>query len=255
MFKEEREEKILEVLKKKRKIEVDDLSNMFSVSKATVRKDLNKLKEKIEGLERTYGGAILREKHTDDIGELKERKKMNKKKKEKIGKKTCSFIGKGSTIMIDAGTTTLEVVKNLKDDLNLTIISNSLEICYFLSKTKDFKVVSIGGVINQKNLSMRGKLGIKLLSEYSADQSIIGVEGISEKFGLTVSNELVARIKKRMIAESDKVIIVSDSSKIGRVRMSKFADLSEIDKLIMDDQVSEDFQEFLEKFNVKLIKV
>ncbi len=59
MFAEERQEKLLGILREKRKVAVSEMCDVFNVSGATIRADLRQLEE--EGLlTRTHGGAVLR---------------------------------------------------------------------------------------------------------------------------------------------------------------------------------------------------
>ena len=58
MFAEERRKEIINLLKTKKRASVNDLSDKFDVSRATIRRDLSEL-EKNGFLRRTHGGAIL----------------------------------------------------------------------------------------------------------------------------------------------------------------------------------------------------
>ena len=60
MFAIERQARIKEILLKEKRVDVIELSKMFSVTEVTIRRDLDKLAR--EGfLIKTYGGAVLNE--------------------------------------------------------------------------------------------------------------------------------------------------------------------------------------------------
>lgn len=88
MFAEERQEKLLGILREKRKVAVSEMCDVFNVSGATIRADLRQLEE--EGLlTRTHGGAVLRtrasfEQASDD------REIVNLSAKERIGQRAAA---------------------------------------------------------------------------------------------------------------------------------------------------------------------
>ena len=250
MFVEERQQEILKLLKIKKRITIKELIDKFSVSEVTIRKDLNDLRKK-DLLKRTYGGAVLR-KSTIDIPTFEKRKVINKKIKKKIGRKSIELIEENETIMIDSGTTTLEIAKCLKVFNSLTVITNSLDVCTELINCSSIKVVSTGGEINKNNLSMSGSVTKQTLIKYRANKAFIGISALSLEHGFTTSDEQVVRAKKQMMKSSNKVVVVSDSSKFDKVSFCKICDYDEIDILITDNGISE---EYLNAFKEKNIRV
>ncbi|MGR8890005.1 DeoR/GlpR family DNA-binding transcription regulator, partial [Klebsiella pneumoniae] len=110
MFAEERQEKLLGILREKRKVAVSEMCDVFNVSGATIRADLRQLEE--EGLlTRTHGGAVLRtrasfEQASDD------REIVNLSAKERIGQRAAALVEDGDIIVLDTGTTTLHIARN-----------------------------------------------------------------------------------------------------------------------------------------------
>jgi len=251
MFLLERQQNILDLLRKKKKVFVSELTKKFLVSEVTIRKDLNEL-EKQNLVQRTHGGAIIN-KFLTDIPGINKRRIMFKQKKEIIGIKTSKLIEENETLMIDAGTTTYEVAKQLGKFNKLIVISNSLEICSLLINFAGIEVSATGGIINKNNLSMRGAMGVELLSKYTASKAIIGVDGFSLEHGLTASNELVSDIKKQMIKSSNIVIIVTDSSKFGRVSFSPVCGLEDIDIVVTDEDIPKEYIQDLKEMDISLL--
>jgi len=240
MFVEERQQKILKLLNEKKRITVEEL----------IRKDLNTLRKK-NLLKRTYGGAIV-SRSMIDVPTFEKRKVINKKIKEKLGRKAIELIEENETIMIDSGTTTFEIAKRLKVFNSLTIITNALDVCTELINHNSIKVISTGGEINKNNLSMSGLATKQVLSKYRANKAFIGVSALSLDHGFTTSDEQIARAKNQMMKSSNKVVVISDSSKFDKVSFSKICDYDKIDILITDDGISE---EYLNAFKEKNIRV
>lgn len=86
MFAEERQEKILELLKKNHRVSNTELIQKFGVSGTTIRIDLTEL-EKKGLLSRTHGGAILKEDPVFGEDSISSRRKKIKVKKSKLLKK------------------------------------------------------------------------------------------------------------------------------------------------------------------------
>ncbi len=93
MFAEERQEKLLGILREKRKVAVSEMCDVFNVSGATIRADLRQLEE--EGLlTRTHGGAVLRTRasfeQASDAREI-----VNLSAKERIGQRAAALVSGG----------------------------------------------------------------------------------------------------------------------------------------------------------------
>lgn len=250
MFLEERRQSILKILSERKKVTVYELSKIFFVSEVTIRKDLEAL-EKQNMLKRTHGGALISEK-VIDVPTIYQRRILNKEVKERIGRRLAELIDDDEIIMIDSGTTTIEAIKYFKHFKNLNIITNSLEICNEAIKYDGVKIVAIGGEIIKENLSMRSLIAEQILKNYNANKAIIAVSALSLEHGFTTSDEIAASIKKQMLKSAKQKIVISDSSKFGKVSFYSVCEFNEIDILITDHNIS---KEYLEAFKEKNIKV
>ena len=250
MFLEERQQKILEMLNKKNKVTVKELTNNFSVYEVTIRKDLNEL-EKQKLLYRTHGGAI-KNSNLVDVPSIYKRKVTNQKIKERIGEKAAEFIEENETIILDSGTTTFQIVNHLKKFTNLNVITNSLEICNALIKAAGIKIILGGEEVNKGNLSIIGSTAVKTINKYNANKLFLGVSALSLNNGYTTSEEKIANIKKCMINLANKIIVVSDSSKFDKVSFFTVCDYDEIDAIITDDKIE---NRYIKAFKEKNIDV
>src|SRR5882757_4242934 len=122
-----RRKKILHLLSDSGQVLVDDLSKEFSVSEVTIRNDLDQL-EKKNMLIRARGGAIKMETGVGLDQRLADKNKINYAEKSRIGKRAALLVNEADTIIIDSGSTTAEMVRNLADFQDLTVITNALNI-------------------------------------------------------------------------------------------------------------------------------
>jgi len=239
MFKEERFQEIVEELIAQDSVKVTDLANKFNVSISTIRTDLTTLEQK-GFLRRTHGGAILANKVTFQKPQLieptlGERSAINMAEKAAIGKAAANLVSEGDTIMIDGGTTTPFVYRNLLNLNNLTIVSSSAALISELSTLKKANIYILGGFLRRETASFVGEITEIAIGCIRANMAILGIDGISLEEGLTTINFLEGGVKKQMIAASQKLIIVADYSKIGKVCLVPVAPIEKVSVIVTDE--------------------
>lgn len=247
----ERRNKIMELLQNHQSVMVTDLSKKFQVTEETIRRDLEKL-EKEGLLKRTYGGAVLNESTNVDVP-FNIREGTNIEGKQCIGIKLSEFIEDGDSIMLDSSSTAFHVAKNIKNKRKLTVITNSEKVILELSNAKDCKIISTGGTLKANSMSFIGHAAEKAILNYNVDKAIISCKGIDMDKGITDSNEMEVEVKKAMIQSADKVFLVVDSTKFDKVSFVKILKYEQVDYMITDKQLSKEWQDFIEGFNIRLI--
>lgn len=243
LFAEERKQKILELLKRNKKITVPELCDSFNVSGATIRNDLREL-ENAQLIKRTHGGAILNTKTGFEL-DSKHKEVQNLQAKIRIAEIAIDLIENGDTIILDTGTTTLELAKKLKEKKNVTVVLNDLEIARCIENFDSVNLVFLGGNIRKHFHCTVGPAGIRMLSELTVDKAFMATNGLSIHKGATTPDVNHAEIKKAMIATANKVIMLCDSSKIGKNSFVQFALATQIDTIITDyieDGIRKDFE-------------
>lgn len=249
----DRRDKILNKIQSKGSVRVDELSEEFNVSTVTIRNDLDFFEDK--GLiHRTYGGALLRNNVYNDPS-LEEKQKINMEEKSRIGKYAAGLVKDGESIILDSGTTTREIALRLKNKENLTLMTNAINIAMELAGIPALHLMLTGGVLRDKSYSLVGPEAERTMQNYYFDTFFLGVDGMDFEHGLTTSNPQEAQLNRLMVQRSNKVIAVTDSSKFGRHSFSYICDLASIKSVITDDQISEAYEERLEKRDIDVVKV
>jgi DeoR/GlpR family transcriptional regulator of sugar metabolism len=249
MFQEERLRSIIDYLKETKRISIDEICSLFDVSRDTARRDLVKLEED-KAIIRTRGGAILPS-GNHEIKDYSNRLGIVSTEKKRIGKKAASLISPGDYIILDTSTTVQACAEHL-EDIECTIITNSINQADILSKNSHAHIHLLGGEFHKEQRFLFGTAVIDKLSHYHVDKTFIGVVGISEK-GLTVAHEEDGMVMKKMMQQADQVILLADHTKIGVTGYFRFATLQDIDLFITDQEPNEEFQELLEKHDVDLL--
>ena len=254
IFKEERWQKIRDIMEKDGKVSVSELAKFFGVSAMTIRRDLETIAQR--GLiERTHGGALL----TKDFNLLQTpimiRLAENIEEKKAIGRATAQLIKRGDKIYITAGTTTYWVAKAIANRADITVFTNSLPIANVLGPSRDLEVIIVGGMLRHNDYSIVGRTAESMISDLRLDKVIVGTGGIHPDYGVTNEYSLEMMLGHTNLALSDNIIMVADHTKIGRVATSRTNDVSSIRTLVTSRLAPPEIVAGIRKRGVEVILV
>ena len=238
-----RQDEILDLLKKEKKVSVNELADRFQVTKETIRTDLTKLEQTGE-IKRTYGGAVLNV-HQDLEPKLLER--TNAEEKSRIGEAALNYVRDGEVILIDTGTTAVAFAQALvrSGRRDLTIYSNDMAVLILLEARKDFRLTLLGGKIRSGFHYAYGENLVDELKTCHFDRLFLTASAMDVKSGLTTVDPDLSRLKQAMVRASREVIVLADSTKYGKTHFQSYASLSSIDVLITDSGISQEGAEQL----------
>jgi DeoR family fructose operon transcriptional repressor len=242
--------RILELLRDRKKLTVNELCEALKVSPATVRGHLRELDR--EGLlVRTHGGAI--EKSRAGFEQVSSRRKtVNLAAKQAIGAAAQELLEEGDTILLDTGTTTIELAQRLDAFQTLTVVTNDLEIARICEDTAGIQVVVLGGTLRKGYRCTLGPACVHTIQDLRVDKAFLATNGLSLEAGATTPDPHQAETKRAMIAIARQVIFLCDSSKIGRESFARFAGLEQLDVLITERLADEDRRRF-EEHDIEVI--
>ncbi|MBD2792445.1 glucitol operon DNA-binding transcriptional repressor SrlR [Xenorhabdus szentirmaii] len=231
---EQRQQEIIEYLRKNGKSSVNVLIEHFQATGTTIRKDLTALEQRNEVI-RTYGGVMLV--HEEDDQPLDCKTHINAEKKQQIARVAAELIQDGDSIILDAGSTVLQLVPYLEKFNNITVMTNSLHITNALIElNNDQTILMPGGTFRKKSASFHGSLAESAFKLFSFDKLFIGADGIDLNIGMTTFNE-VHNVSKAMCNAAKKIIVMVDSSKFGRKSPNIVCSLEKIDTIITDQGI------------------
>lgn len=234
MFQPERQAQILHQLSLCDFLSVKDAIVQFAASPATIRRDFDDLV--VRGLARRSHGGLCPATRPEDILPFAYRETRNATEKAALARMAVTLLEKGDALFVDGGTTTFHLGECLPD-LPLTLITNSLRLATAL----ELRVT--GGALRQLDLFLTGgqlKLGASLLTgpgaqksveQYRARWAFLSAGGISPD-GLFNTDERVAETERSMIQSADQVVVLVDSSKLGRTALCRVAPLEKISVLV-----------------------
>ena len=250
MLAAERRSRIAKVIEDETSVRVSELSEVLQVSEVTIRRDLQELEK--EGIaKKVHGGAIVVG-TMDAIRNFNLRRGKFKKEKDCIAKAAARFIKNDSTIILDGGSTTTQIAQNMSAVENVNVITNGVNIALELAANSEITIMMIGGLLKTTTLSVTGPETAEYLKHFNADIVFLAVQGISLEKGLTNTSISDLYFKRAVIKAANEIIVVADSSKFNKVEFSTIAPLSDVNKIITDDGVS---QSLVKEFRKKQIEV
>ena len=227
-----RHDEIINIISRRRQVSVQELTERLKVSEVTIRKDLSFLEE--QGyLMRTHGGARLAE----DIGRLHSisaRREAHTAEKCAIARAAASLLNEGDTILIDAGSTCATLAHAIRD-MNLRVITNSLDVMVELADSHSISLHSVGGSYRMDAGSFIGPAAEESLLQYRIDSCFIGTPAFTSDGVFSSQNTIESHFKSQALKISKRRIVLSDQTKYNKTTFSVFSRAEDIDILVVDN--------------------
>jgi len=250
LFVPERWDKIRTVLDQKGRATVEELADLFGVSRSTIRRDLLEMHEQ-NLLLRTRGGAVKAHMVAYDRP-VTESGTINMDLKDKIARAAAEFISPGETVMLDAGSTTSQVVKHLHAS-SLTLVTNSFDAVISAMSKPEIDLLMVGGLVRSHGGATIGPTAEDQIRLFKADTAVLGMNGVSPDDGLTTPNLLVAQVKREMIAQSNRLILVADHTKLGVSALCKVAPMDTVEVLVTDEHADPEVLDAIRALGVQVV--
>ncbi|MEI6970421.1 MAG: DeoR/GlpR family DNA-binding transcription regulator [bacterium] len=246
----ERLEKLRDILRQDGVSRLDDLCRRVGASAATIRRDLDIL-ENHGSIRRVHGGAVsvesrLEEPLFDDKASISAREQL------KIAEAAAGMITSGNSVFLDGGSTVLLLARLLCERTDITIVTNSLRAAVELAG-RGPRLIVTGGQLRRVSETMVGPLSTRIPDQLRVDRAFMGTIGISIKAGLTTTDPDEAYTKEQVISRAGEVIVLADSTKLGKVSFSRFGHVSDMDLLITDRKANAAFTREMRRRSVKVV--
>jgi DeoR family transcriptional regulator of aga operon len=253
LLKVERQSRIRALVEENGRVTVPELSVQFDVSEATVRRDLEALDGK-GWVRRTHGGAVRAERATREPPMMQRISEQGPEKR-RIGKAAAQMIKSGETVFLGSGTTVLEVARQLPEEIQLTVITNSLPVVNELTQHPNIEMIVIGGMLRQSELSMVGHIADQAVREFRADRVIMGMHAIDIQHGFTNDYLPETMTDRAIISIAPHITIVADHTKFGKVSSVLVSPTSAAHMIITDKNAPADCIEELEELGIEVLQV
>jgi len=229
---EERRSQLLELVRTRGFASLPELAEQLQVSESTVRRDLDYLEE--SGTARRTHGGVFYTGPSPKLPHFEERQPAQWDKKRQIAQLAAQMVEDGDTVLLDGGSTTYEVARLLVGR-RLQIVTNSLPVANLFASNTNNDLVIVGGFVYPRTGVALGPYANEMLAGLNVRRTILSVSGISER-GYFNNNLLLVETERAMMRAADEVIVVADSTKLGRQSLAHLCPLEDVQHLIVDHE-------------------
>lgn len=252
---EQRRALILDEVRRRGGVRVNELTRRLNVSDMTVRRDLDALAHR-GVVEKVHGGAVpVADPSTHEPG-FEAKAGLEQSAKEAIARAAASLVQAGSAIALSGGTTTYALAQRLLDVPDLTVVTNSVRVAdvFHAGRSRTdasgrttvregaAAVVLTGGVRTPSD-ALVGPVADRAIRSLHYDLLFLGAHGVSPRAGLSTPNLAEAETNRRLIGSARRVVVLADHTKWGTVGLSSFATLAEVATLVTDAGASAEVRE------------
>jgi DeoR family transcriptional regulator, fructose operon transcriptional repressor len=234
VYAEERQHAIATLVTERGRLAVTAVAEEFGVTTETVRRDLSIL-ERAGMVRRVHGGAVPAGALTLVETGLGERHGTRTEAKRAIAAAAISLLpAADGSVLLDGGSTTAALAEVLPTDRRLYVATNSVPIAARLSASPAVTLHVLGGRVRGITQTAVGDATVRALRDLRLDVVFLGTNGISAGHGFSTPDEAEAATKRAMVRAAQRVIVLADSSKLGREHLVRFAAVEEVDVLVTD---------------------
>ncbi|PDQ34364.1 MAG: hypothetical protein B5766_12030 [Candidatus Lumbricidophila eiseniae] len=232
---------------------ITELSRELGVSEMTIRRDVLRLVE--QGRVRGFRGGVASLSRQDLAGsDYRFRDVKMGDAKRAIAQKAIDMLGLNSIIAVDAGTTTNQFARMLPTDRSIKIVTHSFPVVSSLVGNEGVEVICLGGTLHPESLSFDGPATLAAISGLQVEILFLAASGLGER-GAFCGNGFDAITKRALIEVAERVVLLADSTKFFSPAMVKICDWDAIDRIIIDEEITEDQERMLEQNDIEIVKV
>lgn len=246
----ERQERVLEILRRQKTCQLEELARELDVSASTIRRDLEQLEAR--GLvERTHGGAIFRGDRADRRPEgaggpslaLTERMNEQVQAKIAIGAEAARLVQPQMTVLLDGGSTVIYAARQITAR-PLQVVTNSLAIANLFVDDDQVELLIIGGSLYPRTGVTVGAIATGCLADLHADLLLFSLAGV---YGDDAFNQnlAMAQVEQAMMRQAARSVLLMDAAKFGRKSLARVCGLAEVDQIITDQAIEQSWRERL----------
>ena len=251
-MKVERIHQIQELLKERKRISLDELCEIFVVSKNTIRRDVAEL-EASGAARKVYGGIVLKEAEITSLEPFSDREIRHISEKQRIAAVAASFVNDGEVIYVDSGTTTMHLLPHLAEKNFLTIVTASVYVLDLATRYSNLNVIATGGNLQPPIKALVGANVVDCIRNYNFSKIFLASTGVSIEHGATNASPLECEIKKELVKKSCAKYLLVDSSKFDVASLMTYSDLTDIDNIVTDKNPPEKYLDYFKKNSINLI--
>ena len=239
----ERQQRVLNILKLRKTVQLEELAQELDVSSSTIRRDLEHLESRGK-VDRTRAGAIYRESvdepNVDEAGRMNEQIEQ----KQAIASVAAQLVQPHMTVLMDGGSTVVYTAQQVIAR-PIQVVTNSLLIASHFVEDDKVELVMIGGDLYPRTGTTVGAIATGCLADLHADLLLFSLAGIYDQEAYNI-NLPMTQVEQVMMRQAAKNILLMDSTKFGRKSLVRVCGLNEVDQIITDEYIGLDWKQRLD---------
>ncbi len=172
--------------------------------------------------------------------------------KQKIAQAAARFVETGRSIFLDSGSTVMHL-SDMMPKTRLSVTTTDPTLSLELVKKDNIMVNLVGGLLSRDNLSLSGMQSVDYINKVNIDVAFVSPSGFSLKNGFTSGHYNESELKSAIVKKAGCVIMLIQSSKIGKSLPYTFCDLKDVQKIITDVQPTDDIMEACHELGIEVI--
>jgi len=256
MINHNRRKRLLSLLGEHTALTVEQLCQLLNASAATVRRDIAWLAER-DMLARTRGGAerLAQKRGAFALSGETFQTSLARQPAQKraIARHAAEMCDNGETIIINGGTTTFLMAEFLAQK-RLKILTNSFLMAERLLTTSENQIIVPGGQIYREQNVILSPFENDITQHHYASKMFMGIYGVS-MLGLMEADPLLIQAEKRLLGQTEQLVVLADSSKFSRKAGLILCGLNRVNCLVTDTGISDAAAQMMEQAGVKVVAV
>ena len=226
---------------------LEEIRESFGMSTNTIRRDINELIRRGH-IRKVYGGVTAVS--SENPLPISYRSSRNREGKAAIGRLAAEFVRDGDMIFLDSGSTVLSLLSHLKERQDVTIVTHNLSAMAETVKYPNLRLIALGGMYSAPTSSFVGITTETELTRYNFSTVFIAATGVSLEKGLTNTTFVEAEIKRKVVENADRVVLLADHSKFGYASTISFLPFEELYAVVTDRPLAKEYLDVIEKHNI-----
>ena len=245
-----RHDRMVEAILEAGSIRIDELVEMFDVSRMTIHRDLDALEAR--GVLRKSRGLVTAVASNLFEASAEYRTRQNRAEKSAIAAEALSHITPGEALILDDSTTGLLLARQLSSKEPLTVITNFSRALGALQGVQGINLISTGGDYYQLCEAYRGSITLNTLSNLSADTFFMSTSAVRDGVCFHPHQDIVL-VKQAMFRAARRRVLIMDNSKFRRTALHAMMPMADFDLIIVDSNIDEQDLDSLNRTGVQVI--